>query len=98
VIDITVNLTWKDQGWGNRKGKVKVALMREGSEIATENLFPETAPHALETRTRVLKDEEVVTKAIVGDTYALYHVVGGGGGHKLELNLFKISIKIKGPK
>ena len=91
-------MTWKDQGWGNRKGKVKVALMRQGSEIASETLFSEAAPHALETRNRTLKDEDLVKMAKVGDTYALFHVVGGGGGgHKIELNLFRISTKIEGP-
>jgi hypothetical protein len=55
--------------------------MRNGEEIAGENLFSEPAPHEFEEKTRTLTDEDVVTRAEVGDTYALYHVVGGGGGH-----------------
>jgi hypothetical protein len=55
--------------------------MREGVEIASENLFKQLAPHNMETMKRVLKDEDIVKKAKVGDTYALFHIVGGGGGH-----------------
>jgi hypothetical protein len=40
VLSVKCNIEWKDQGWGNKKGQVKVALIREGTEIASENLFP----------------------------------------------------------
>jgi hypothetical protein len=74
-------LTWKDQGRGGQKGKVKIALMREGIEIASETICKNVAPHTEETVERTLKTEDVITKAEKGDFYALFHVVGGGGGH-----------------
>jgi hypothetical protein len=47
VLQIECSVNWKDQGWGNRKGKVMVALMRKDKEIAFENIFTSSAPHAL---------------------------------------------------
>jgi hypothetical protein len=64
-------VTWKDQGRGNRKGKVKVALMRKDQEIASQVLFDYNAPHSIETKERILKTEDVITKAQLGDKYAL---------------------------
>jgi hypothetical protein len=66
--------------------------MRDGTEIAECNLFTENAPHEFETRERVLVDEDVVTKAQAGDKYALYHIVGGGGGHEIKICYFRIEI------
>jgi hypothetical protein len=39
VESVYVAMKWSDQGWGNRKGEVKVALMRDDKEIASESLF-----------------------------------------------------------
>jgi hypothetical protein len=81
-------LTWKDQGSGNQKGQVKLALMREGKEVASEKICDHVAPHAVETVTRTLKTEDVITKAQKGDVYALFHIVGGGGGHAITIENF----------
>jgi hypothetical protein len=53
-------VNYKDQGWGNQKGKVKVALMRGDTEIAGEILFSELASHSFEQKNRILRDEAVV--------------------------------------
>jgi hypothetical protein len=94
-VRITCSVNYQDQNWGNNKGKVKLALMREGTEIAGENLFSEGAPRPYATRERILTHESVVEQAEPGDTFALYHVVGGGGGHEIHIKSFKITIELK---
>jgi len=45
VSKIRCSVNWKDQGWGNQKGQLKLSLMRNGKEI---NAVPMgTAPHAM---------------------------------------------------
>jgi hypothetical protein len=77
VVRITCSVNYQDQNWGNNKGKVKLALMREGTEIAGENLFSEGAPRPYATRERILTHESVVEQAEPGDTFSLFHIVGG---------------------
>ena len=36
--------------------------MRQGKEIAEENLYPECAPHTIEIKTKILKNQDVITK------------------------------------
>jgi hypothetical protein len=81
VHELECSVSWNDQGWGNQKGAVMVALIRDGTEVASENLFSNQAPHSVETQTRVLREEAIVLQAQPGDHYALFHRVGGGGGH-----------------
>jgi hypothetical protein len=37
--------------------------------------------------------EDVISKAQVGDKYAIYHVVGGGGGHSLKIFSLKATFR-----
>ena len=62
VQSIDCTITWKDQGWGNRKGGVKVALMRNHTTIA-EFTFAVwgAAPHAKQTQHCTLRDNQIVT-------------------------------------
>jgi hypothetical protein len=95
VNSIACTVTWKDQGWGNQKGSVKIALMRKETEVASEVLFTHRAPHAVETNERTLTTEDIITKAKMGDVYALYHIVGGGGGHSITIDKFSVTIEIE---
>ena len=52
-----------------------------------------TAPHKKQTKQQTLKDVPIINRARKGDYYQLAHRVGGGGGHKLELELFRIIVK-----
>ena len=60
VSEISCDVDWQDQGFGNRKGQLKLALMRNGQEIAGEHIFNETAKHERESRHRLFKDENLV--------------------------------------
>lgn len=82
--------TFHDQGWGNQKANLGLALYdTEGVLVARCNIFgtyrtpgctyPDTSSRALD------ETEEVVALARPGFTYSLEYTVGGGGGHSIEV-------------
>ncbi|CAK0850394.1 unnamed protein product [Prorocentrum cordatum] len=83
-------LSFKDQGWGNSKGRIGLALLDAGGALMTRcDLFGtyrspgyaygDSPQRALES------DEEVVARAVPGCSYRLEYVVGGGGGHSVSI-------------
>jgi hypothetical protein len=63
VHELDCTVTWKDQGWGGQKGALKIALIRDGCEIAYEYPINNLAPHEMKTQTRVLREEDIVRQA-----------------------------------
>ena len=54
------------------------------------------APHSFETTNHTLtQSEEIVKLAKAGDYYQIMKNVGGGGGHRLKIEDFKITIHYK---
>ena len=54
------------------------------------------APHKFETADHTLtQSEDIVKLAKAGDYYQIMKNVGGGGGHRLEIEDFKITIHYK---
>ena len=90
VKRLTISLTWKDQGFGNRKGQIYVILMRKHKKIAESHSWIGLALHEEETKSAELSDHAVVTEARPGDRYTVMRNAGGGGGHRLIVNNFKL--------
>lgn len=90
VHSILVSMDWKDQGWGNRKGRVFVVGEEKDRahdrSVQGQSLFgggrvifsSGIAPHILEHLSFTFKARE-------NESYHLWYVVGGGGGHSLRL-------------
>jgi hypothetical protein len=83
---------WNDQGWGNRKGRLYVALIRDGTAVAWKCLQKGVAPHHEEKLSIHITDDDVCTESLPGDQLAIYFHVGGGGGHELFVKDFDVFI------
>jgi hypothetical protein len=88
---------WKDQGFGNRKGKVYLRLNRSGTLLntTTTDLTPgRFAPHTQEIFTGTLDEASsaLVATAAVGDRLELWAIVGAGQQHKLTVNNFRVTL------
>ena len=76
---------WRDQGWGNRKGKVRLVLLHRDKEVAASST-DSCAPHSWAKLSLALDG----FSAAAGDVLAVQVRVGGGGGHELKLNVTAI--------
>ena len=91
VSKLTAQVTsWKDQGWGNRKGELFVKLMRRNKVVAEKReLFGIAEHHEMAADVELGKEEAVVALAKPGDHYLFMRNAGGGGGHKLVVKGFR---------
>ena len=89
-----MSFRWKDQGYGNRKGMLWIELLRESEIIASSYDVSSLAPHEEETREMVIKDHPVVDKIRKGDVLQFMRNVGGGGGHSLTVEDFKVTLEL----
>jgi len=82
---------FKDQNWGNKKGKIGLALYDADGKLVTRcDLFGTYRSDGYTygdkpSRVLLMKDE-IVSMARPGFKYALEYTVGGGGGHILAVN------------
>jgi hypothetical protein len=85
VHSVTLSLQWRDQGWGNRKGQVKIVGRRttqehqdplHGGEIVSHSPIAEHAVTNCKL-TFVPKKDHI---------YYVFYRVGGGGGHQLHFD------------
>ena len=85
-------MKWKDQGWGNRKGRIGMRLMRNYETInQNENIFDAIAPHDFEEREITIQaNDGLLTNYMIGDTLDILYSVGGGGGHSLNIAYFTL--------
>lgn len=90
----TVKFTWKDQGWGNQKGKLYLKLIAPGgSEKASFTVTQGVSPHDWEDmRVVVGATEAVLAQATVGCWYQVTAEPGSGGGHVLYLKDLVLSL------
>mmetsp|Transcript_23711 Transcript_23711/g.35172 ORF Transcript_23711/g.35172 Transcript_23711/m.35172 type:complete len:176 (-) Transcript_23711:194-721(-) len=88
VHSMIFSCEYKDQGWGNRKGKIYITEKEDGFsndvyDIGAKIAESPTAEHR--TRRLVLK-----FRPKPGATYAISYFVGGGGGHELFITNAKV--------
>ena len=85
VHTVGITLFWRDQGWGNRKGKVWVLRERDRAPndhgISSEDVrcMKGPAPHTV-------AHEDMAFRPRAGEEYAIWYSVGGGGGHRLYIH------------
>ena len=94
VRRLSISMEWEDQGFGNRKGRLYIKLMRprSGSHNAAvmaekHDLF-DRAEHSTVKVNCIMTDDPVLTLAQPGDFYRFMRDAGGGGGHKLSVRSF----------
>ena len=81
---VGIPFLWRDQGWGNRKGKVWVLRVRDRAPNDIAILSADVmcmkgpAPHTL-------AHEYMAFRPRAGEEYAIWYCVGGGGGHRLDI-------------
>lgn len=84
-----LNVEWKDQGWGNRKGHIWGRILGEENEVLQKwaRISQHTAEHNYKKETFQLPsvwfEQSQDGAAVVGKTLELYCEIGGGGGHSL---------------
>ena len=84
---------WRDQGFGNRKGRLRVRLLNPltGVDVASSPEYG-IAPHEEEWKEETFDfNHGLVRNCVEGHRYVVEVVVGGGGGHALYLNDFEFS-------
>ena len=94
VKELSLSVTWQDQGFGNRKGELFLKLMRpvaDGQPIQIAELRElfGIAAHYEKTPEVVVQHHPVVKEAKPGDFYRFMRNAGGGGGHKLKVKNFR---------
>ena len=82
IDSFDLTLTWKDQGWGNLKGRLYYEIDSLGP------VYIDIASHSWVTET--LSVDNIM--APNGSDFSLYYVVGGGGGHSLHIQNASLSI------
>lgn len=96
---LQVEWDWKDQGWGNQKGRLRLDLLRiDGNRqldvVASVELDRgQVAAHEWEHREVSIEGDDPLLASIQeGDTFRVQSVVGGGGGHELFVANFRLGL------
>jgi hypothetical protein len=93
---VTLDLSWKDQGWGNHKGELFLVAHADGAEPDPSARFrggrlvwatDHAAPHQLEALRVTFCPRE-------DETYCIWYKAGGGGGHTLLIQNLAVSMTI----
>ncbi len=96
VKKLSLFVLWKDQGWGNRKGEIFLQLMRTANagaapmEVVQKRKVFGIADHEKKKTNAELANDPIVTLAKPGDFYRFMRNAGGGGGHSLTVENFKV--------
>jgi hypothetical protein len=98
VKSFRASVRWKDQGWGNRKGRLMVKLVRSVSEteknvIAENNNLFGIADHEWTESSCFFVNDAFVKLAEPGDFYSFERNAGGGGGHSLRVEKFTVILE-----
>ena len=78
---MSLEFTWRDQGWGNRKGKIALRIGEDALFV-----YEHVAPHEFETTEWVVPVPVDVHAGGSAAPIELHLKSGGGGGHRLSLS------------
>lgn len=93
---LVVEWDWKDQGWGNQKGRLRLVVVRKGSAIASVDLSrDQMASHYWEHRKVVIDHPQFLAAIQSGDVFRVQAVIGGGGGHELFVTNVTLVFAVK---
>lgn len=84
IHSVKLSFRYKDQGWGNRKGRVHITERNAGDENIGR--IVKSSPIAKHHEEKC----ELVFRSKRGFSYGLCYQVGGGGGHKLFVRDIKL--------
>lgn len=87
---IFVEWDWKNKGWGQRKGGLKLVLLRESEKVAEVQLNKEAASHNWSHHVFEMESGEFLESIQPNDTIQVDRWVGGGRGHELYVENFRI--------
>jgi hypothetical protein len=96
--ELSVFCRWKDQGFGNQKGRLFVKVERRICDdqscrtdvICDQDCFG-LAPHEWEMR-RIQFSAKELNNPQANDEVKIEYIVGGGGGHQLMVEDLKVAI------
>mmetsp|Transcript_20130 Transcript_20130/g.25499 ORF Transcript_20130/g.25499 Transcript_20130/m.25499 type:complete len:134 (-) Transcript_20130:110-511(-) len=91
IAKLRAKWTWKDQGWGNKKGSIRVLLIRDGEVLATQAIGG-IAGHEDSKHSDTFRKGHLIDNSACGDTLKFQYLIGGGGGHSLHIKNFKLSV------
>lgn len=86
----------KDQGWGNRKGRIFIAELPKGGEVHSDTNFGMIVVQS-STAEHYFSKCRLEFKVNPDCDYALFYSVGGGGGHELFARNAELSAAIHSP-
>jgi len=97
---LCVSFKLKDQGWGNRKGRVVIKVMNGSDELLYQIEDWTVASHEWDLIDEAYDEDHYPLKNLVeGCHFELWYSVGAGGGHELYVENFNIDImSIEGNK
>ena len=81
LMSVGISGKWKDQGWGNRKGKIRLVLKNTSGDIVGSRTSA-LAPH---TEANFSWSSEDFSGASTGEKIEIQAMAGAGGGHELYL-------------
>lgn len=89
ILGATLDLTWRDQGWGFKKGRVEVEQKdHTGSVLAEEGFGLDPGPRppvGKPSWSPWVTESHPLAYAPEWTDVAKFYRVGGGGGHKLQI-------------
>lgn len=103
VVLLRARCQWRDQGWGNKKGRIRAVLARGEARLYLEDLFglcgdpdrPDRSSYALAERA-LDAPHPLLALARPGDAFLFEYFVGGGGGHQITIQDF-VAEAVAGP-
>lgn len=96
LVSCTATCRWRDQGFGNMKGRIRLVLERGDQVMAAIDCFGLAGHHDSQPSV-VLTDESLGVTTAPGDVLAFQYCIGGGGGHRLNIEDFSATVMMGDP-
>jgi len=97
VASLQFEIEWKDQDWGNKKGRIRVFLQRGPAELYVRDIFGVCRADGRTGWKKVCRvfngKDNLVANAQPGDRVEVQYLVGGGGGHELYVRNFRCMVQ-----